>query len=127
MAQTLYKKDAVEATISEPEKVINIESETVKSVTVNEAARKKTYTGFKWENNAWKYLDEGKMLKNTFLVKDGKLYYFDEGGNRTTGWFHDYDGQTYFFDESGISQEGWIQTEEGWRFLSNGICLSSPP
>lgn len=124
MVQELYKNEVVEATFSESEKVADMEKEIIKQATMSDAVQKKPYTGFKWENSTWKYLDEGKALKNSFLVKSGNLYHFDEQGDRTTGWFYDQSGQTYFFDENGISQEGWIQTEDGWKFLSNGVCAT---
>lgn len=84
---------------------------------------------------------KGKWVKNGKQVKfryrngayacsvwhriGGKIYCFDEKGNRISGWFN-YGGNRYFLNKKGVMQTGWIRYRKHFYFLNRkGVMETS--
>ena len=53
------------------------------------------------------FIDHGKFLRNTWVVRDGEYSYTDEHANPSVGLVT-IDGYNYYFDKKGIMQTGWV-------------------
>ena len=77
-----------------------------------------------WEeiNGVNYYFDaDGYMLANGWLTTDdGSSYYFDENGQKASGW-HLYEGFWYYTDSSGKMLTGWVDVNgERYHLKDNG-------
>lgn len=72
-----------------------------------------------WDKEKFCRLD-GSYVTSDFIVSKGKTYYFDENGEKVTGW-QEIQGATYFFNEKGMMHTGWKETKEGnYYFQEDG-------
>lgn len=113
--EPIQEVTTVEETDSTEEEVDNnepIESENV-SDDVNESTTP-TITGGSdtnakltdgWSNNTMQFVQNGNYVKNDFVEIDGQRYYFDETGNKVTG-FKTIENASYYFNELGVMQTG---------------------
>lgn len=69
-----------------------------------------------WKGDKFERLD-GTYVTNDFIISKGKKYYFDENGNKVTGW-KDIGTARYYFDEDGIMQTGWVE-QDGKKYFLN--------
>ena len=53
------------------------------------------------------FIDHGKFLRSTWVVRDGEYSYTDEHANPSVGLVT-IDGYNYYFDKKGIMQTGWV-------------------
>ena len=58
-----------------------------------------------WSNDSLQYVKDGAYVTNSFAEIDGQKYYFDENGNKVTG-FKTIGTDSYYFNESGMMQTG---------------------
>lgn len=58
-----------------------------------------------WSSDSSQYVKDGAYVTNRFAEIDGQKYYFDENGNKVTG-FKTIGADSYYFNESGIMQTG---------------------
>lgn len=72
-----------------------------------------------WEKQKFKKLD-GTYVTSDFIVSKGKTYYFDENGEKVTGW-QTIQGFKYFFDKKGSMHTGWKKSKKGnYHFQKDG-------
>jgi glucan-binding YG repeat protein len=84
------------------------------------------------QNNAWKRVDgkwkyidgTGQVVKNQwwFDKNNGKNYYLDKDGFRTTGWLKD-NGNWYYFNENGEMQTDWVCVDKNWYYLNKSGAM----
>ncbi|MGO5054867.1 RICIN domain-containing protein [Holdemanella porci] len=58
-----------------------------------------------WSSDSLQYVKDGAYVTNSFAEIDGQKYYFDENGNKVTG-FKTIGPDSYYFNESGMMQTG---------------------
>lgn len=58
-----------------------------------------------WSSDSLQYVKDGAYVTNSFAEIDGQKYYFDENGNKVTG-FKTIGADSYYFNESGMMQTG---------------------
>lgn len=58
-----------------------------------------------WSSDSLQYVKDGAYVTNSFAEIDGQKYYFDESGNKVTG-FKTIGTDSYYFNESGMMQTG---------------------
>lgn len=58
-----------------------------------------------WSSDSLQYVKDGAYITNSFAEIDGQKYYFDENGNKATG-FKTIGTDSYYFNESGMMQTG---------------------
>lgn len=58
-----------------------------------------------WSSDSFQYVKDGAYVTNSFAEIDGQKYYFDENGNKVTG-FKTIGTDSYYFNESGMMQTG---------------------
>lgn len=58
-----------------------------------------------WSSDSLQYVKDGTYVTNSFAEIDGQKYYFDENGNKVTG-FKTIGADSYYFNESGMMQTG---------------------
>ncbi|MBC6012947.1 RICIN domain-containing protein [Holdemanella hominis] len=58
-----------------------------------------------WSSDSLQYVKDGAYVTNSFAEIDGQKYYFDENGNKVTG-FKTIGTNSYYFNESGMMQTG---------------------
>lgn len=58
-----------------------------------------------WSSDSLQYVKDGAYVTNRFAEIDGQKYYFDENGNKVTG-FKTIGTDSYYFNESGMMQTG---------------------
>lgn len=58
-----------------------------------------------WSSDSLQYVKDGAYITNSFAEIDGQKYYFDENGNKVTG-FKTIGTDSYYFNESGMMQTG---------------------
>lgn len=58
-----------------------------------------------WSRDSLQYVKDGAYVTNSFAEIDGQKYYFDENGNKVTG-FKIIGTDSYYFNESGMMQTG---------------------
>ena len=56
-----------------------------------------------WSSDSLQYVKDGTYVTNSFAEIDGQKYYFDENGNKVTG-FKTIGTDSYYFNESGMMQ-----------------------
>lgn len=71
-----------------------------------------------WSDDATQYVKDGSYVSNSFAEIDGQKYFFDENGNKVTG-FKTIGNDSYYFDESGVMQTGLQVIPEN----QNGIAV----
>lgn len=78
------------------------------------------FKGWKFEDNNWKYYEEGNLKKGWIFDKVDNIWYCsNEKGNRITGWYFDKNyNNYYYFDKDGKMQTGWI-VENGKKYYLN--------
>lgn len=70
-----------------------------------------------WEGDKFRRYD-GTYVNNEFILSKEDIYYFDEDGNKVTGWEIINDAR-YFFDKDGIMQKNmWKETKKATYYLS---------
>ena len=70
-----------------------------------------------WEGNKFRRYD-GAYVTNEFVLSLSDIYYFDENGNKVTGWMN-LNEVKYYFDENGILQKNtWIESDKAKYYLS---------
>ncbi|MDE6053028.1 MAG: hypothetical protein K2G55_04545 [Lachnospiraceae bacterium] len=72
--------------------------------------------------------EETAPVQTGFVAQDGELYYYDEQGNRVTGWFEVNDN-SYCADSDGrLFQNGVHEIEHTqYLFTKDGACLGEMP
>lgn len=71
-----------------------------------------------WDGNKFKRYD-GTYVCNEFVLSKTELYYFDEEGNKVTGW-EKINENLYYFDKDGIMQKNqWKETDKSIYYLSD--------
>ncbi len=68
-----------------------------------------------WEGDRFRRHD-GSYVTNDFVVSKGNTYYFDEEGNKATGWV-EAGGLRYYMDEDGVRKTGWLDVEDSRYYL----------
>lgn len=69
-----------------------------------------------WEDNKFRRYD-GSYVTNDFVVSMGDTYYFDEEGNKATGW-KEIQGSDYYFGDAGIlARSSWIDRDESKSYV----------
>ena len=58
-----------------------------------------------WSSDSLQYVKDGAYVTNSFAEIDGQKYYFDENGNKVTG-FKTIGTASYYFNDSGMMQTG---------------------
>lgn len=59
--------------------------------------------------------------KNSWVIKDGKNYYYNENGIKTVGWKY-INNNWYYFNSDGVRMSGWQPINKKWYyFYDNGI------
>ena len=58
-----------------------------------------------WSSDSLQYVKDGAYVTNSFAEIDGQKYYFDENGNKVTG-FKTIGTDSYYFNDSGVMQTG---------------------
>lgn len=92
-----------------------------------------------WSSDSLQYVKDGAYVTNSFAEIDGQKYYFDENGNKVTG-FKTIGTDSYYFNESGMMQTGLqvlhdqetgiavysLRKEDGklHYYLENGVAYS---
>lgn len=66
-----------------------------------------------WEGKKFKRWD-GSYVTSDFVTYHNKTYYFDENGERVTGW-QDIGGGRYLFGKKGAAKTGWHE-EKGTKY-----------
>ena len=97
--ETDVPKEDEETTV--PEKTEN-ENETTTVGGGSETSAKLTEG---WSSDSLQYVKDGAYVTNSFAEIDGQKYYFDENGNKVTG-FKTIGTDSYYFNESGMMQTG---------------------
>ena len=97
--ETDVPKEDEETTV--PEKTEN-ENETTTVGGGSETSAKLTDG---WSSDSLQYVKNGAYVTNSFAEIDGQKYYFDENGNKVTG-FKTIGTDSYYFNESGMMQMG---------------------
>ena len=70
-----------------------------------------------WEDNKFRRYN-GSYVTNEFILSKEDLYYFDEEGNKVTGW-EIINETRYYFDKDGIMQKNmWKETQKATYYLS---------
>lgn len=94
------KADVTEET-TDPEETVE-ENETTTVVGGSDTSAKLTDG---WSSDSLQYVKDGAYVTNSFAEIDGQKYYFDENGNKVTG-FKTIGTDSYYFNESGMMQTG---------------------
>lgn len=92
-----------------------------------------------WSSDSLQYVKDGTYVTNSFAEIDGQKYYFDENGNKVTG-FKTIGTDSYYFNDSGMMQTGLqvlhdqetgiavysLRKEDGklHYYLENGVAYS---
>lgn len=92
-----------------------------------------------WSSDSLQYVKDGAYVTNSFAEIDGQKYYFDENGNKVTG-FKTIGTDSYYFNDSGMMQTGLqvlhdqetgiavysLRKEDGklHYYLENGVAYS---
>lgn len=88
----------------------------VRVFTNNSVLRVKNPVG-EWRGDKFLKYD-GTYVTNEFVLSKEETYYFDESGNKVTGWEIINDNK-YFFDSNGVMQKDkWKKTKKGTYYLS---------
>ena len=90
--------------------------------TFNEEGHLKDSQEIKTENNAVQIQPIEEHYYNQWVVKDGKIYYYDINGNMIKNNYHVVNGRMYLFDADGVAAlyTGW-QNKNGMRiYYENG-------
>lgn len=70
-----------------------------------------------WEDNKFRRYD-GTYVTNEFILSKDQVYYFDEDGNKVTGWETIKEAK-YYFDQDGVMQKNmWKKTKKATYYLS---------
>lgn len=70
-----------------------------------------------WEGDKFRRYD-GTYVNSEFVLSKEDIYYFDEDGNKVTGW-EIINDTLYFFDKEGIMQKDmWKETKKATYYLS---------
>lgn len=70
-----------------------------------------------WDGTKFKKYD-GSYVTSDFVVSMGKTYYFNEDGEKVTGWQTIGESQ-YCFDKNGIMQTGWQEKDGDTYYLGS--------
>ncbi|MDE7418581.1 MAG: hypothetical protein K2N44_20120 [Lachnospiraceae bacterium] len=72
--------------------------------------------------------EEAEPVQTGFVTQDGELYYYDQQGNRVTGWFEVNDN-SYCADSDGrLFQDGVHEIDHTqYLFTKDGACLGGMP
>lgn len=73
-----------------------------------------------WNTDFTMFVKDGSYVTNSFEDIDGQKYYFDENGNKVTG-FKTIGTEAYYFNESGVLQSNMQKHQD----LSTGTILYS--
>lgn len=92
-----------------------------------------------WSSDSLQYVKDGAYVTNSFAEIDGQKYYFDENGNKVTG-FKTIGTDSYYFNDSGMMQTALqvlhdqetgiavysLRKEDGklHYYLENGVAYS---
>lgn len=63
------------------------------------------------------FFENGKMVKNDWILRKGKYYYAGKKGIIIKNKLAKVDGASYYFNERGIMQKGWQQLKKGWYYF----------
>ncbi|MGL5436395.1 MAG: N-acetylmuramoyl-L-alanine amidase family protein [Lachnospiraceae bacterium] len=64
-------------------------------------------------------MPDGSKALDSWKMVDGKWYYFDGAGNRTSGWLSN-GGRWYYLDQNGVMGTGWVDVNHGsWFYLGS--------
>lgn len=74
------------------------------------------YVRFRYRN--------GRYARSVWHRIGGKIYFFDQKGNRASGWIS-YGGNKYFLNKRGVMQTGWIKYQKQFYFLSQKGALQT--
>ncbi|MBE6063523.1 MAG: hypothetical protein E7207_08250 [Clostridium butyricum] len=65
------------------------------------------------------YDKKGRQVKDIWIQTNGKYYYINKAGYRSTGWKIDSDGKTYYLDpRTGEMRTGWINVDGSTYYLN---------
>ncbi len=65
-----------------------------------------------------------ETIKNSWNQENGKWYYYDQNGNKATGW-QNIKNTWYYMDASGVMLTGWQFINNKWYYLnSSGAMLT---
>lgn len=77
-----------------------------------------------WEGNKFRRYD-GTYVANEFILSESDMFYFDEDGNKVTGWETINDAKFYFDQDGVLQKEMWKKTQKGTYYLSSyGAALT---
>lgn len=76
-----------------------------------------------WDGTKFKKYD-GTYVTNAFVVSMGNTYYFNEDGEKVTGW-QTIGEKQYCFDKDGIMQTGWKEKDGNTYYMgSDGAAVT---
>lgn len=76
-----------------------------------------------WDGTKFKKYD-GTYVTNAFVVSMGNTYYFNEDGEKVTGW-QTIGEKQYCFDKDGIMQSGWKEKDGDTYYMgSDGAAVT---
>lgn len=77
-----------------------------------------------WTEDKSQYYENGELVKSQFKEIDGNTYYFDEYGDKCSGYCT-VDGDFYCFDDNGIMQKNYLDSGNFWYFGADGKQIKS--
>lgn len=94
------------------------------NLTVNNGVFKVKNPVGTWDGDKFKKYDN-TYVKSDFVESKAKMYYFDENGDKVTGW-HLINNKTYYFNKKGVMQKGgWKKRGEDKYYLGkDGAALT---
>ncbi|MDO4730847.1 MAG: hypothetical protein Q4B14_01780, partial [Clostridia bacterium] len=79
--------------------------------------------GWKLENGAWKYYENGQA-KTGWILDGGVWYFLDANGIMQTGWILD-GGVWYYLNANGAMATGWIFDGGVWYYLNANGAMAT--
>ncbi|MBQ5916349.1 MAG: SH3 domain-containing protein [Lachnospiraceae bacterium] len=66
----------------------------------------------------------GTAYAGTWSLEGNEWYYFDEQGEKETGWVKD-QGKWYYLDVHGVMQTGWVESNGAWYYFNDDGSMVS--
>ena len=121
---TVEEVDSTEEEVdnNEPVKSEDVDEEVSESTATTTIGGSNTTAKLKdgWSNNAMQFVRNDNYVKNDFAEIGGQKYYFDETGNKVTG-FKTIGNASYYFNGLGVMQTGLQMVNN----LDTGLALYS--
>lgn len=103
--ETNVPEENEEAEVPKEDEETEVPKEDEETTTVGGGSETSAKLTEGWSSDSLQYVKDGAYVTNSFAEIDGQKYYFDENGNKVTG-FKTIGTDSYYFNETGMMQTG---------------------